>query len=208
MQAKWRIDGLALGLGMLATIGCGGPPPAVELPRVDPQGAAQRAMEKYDHNGDGALDKSELAAAPSLQSALPRIDGDGDGRIRASELSKRIADWQVEQTGMTPFEVKVIRGGKPLENAQVVFEPAEFLGEVFQRGEGVSDKDGLAIISIPPELRKPGQEAVEGITAGLYRVRVTHPSEALPAKFNTETTLGCEVAYDLLGGEPPTFELR
>ena len=42
---------------------------------------------------------------------------------------------------------------------------------------------------------------------GLYRVEITHPTVTLPAKYNTETTLGREVSGDSLVGVDVHFEL-
>jgi hypothetical protein len=38
-----------------------------------------------------------------------------------------------------------------------------------------------------------GAPQIELMQPGLYRIEVTHPSRKIPAKYNTETTLGIEI---------------
>ena len=51
----------------------------------------------------------------------------------------------------------------------------------------------MAREDMPPQL---ANLSVEGVTGGTFKVKVTHPSKKIPAKYNTETTLGEEVAFD------------
>ena len=37
---------------------------------------------------------------------------------------------------------------------------------------------------------------ISGVACGWYKIRVTGDGKKIPARFNTETTLGCEVAMD------------
>ena len=48
------------------------------------------------------------------------------------------------------------------------------------------------------------QKGMVGIHNGTYRVEITHPEVSIPAKYNTETTLGFEPAGASIRA---TFEL-
>ena len=78
--------------------------------------------------------------------------------------------------------------------ATVTFDPEEFLGASFQPCSGVTDDRGEVFIS------RPGSQ-IPGIYLGFYRVRITkekaNGDEMIPAKYNTETTLGFEANNDV-----------
>ena len=82
--------------------------------------------------------------------------------------------------------------GKPLPDATVVCEPAEFLGEGVPEGRGVTGDCGGAGLAIPGV-------SPPGLAPGLYRVKITSKSVELPEKYNKKTTLGLEVALDAAG---------
>ncbi len=71
------------------------PPEATPLPP-----AARKKLEKqrkFDTNGDGKLDDSELAAMKAAKAAkraerLKKYDADGDGKLNDTELAKLKAD--------------------------------------------------------------------------------------------------------------------
>ena len=70
-QPRVRLAGSLFGLmgvWILAS-GCGGGPPALKPPDLNPSAAADAAMELYDKNGDGILDSEELEACPALAKA-------------------------------------------------------------------------------------------------------------------------------------------
>ncbi len=46
-----------------------------------------------------------------------------------------------------------------------------------------------------------------GIRPGYYMVEITHPSKTIPTRYNTETTLGQEVASDT-GSVNLVYELK
>ena len=87
---------------------------------------------------------------------------------------------------------------QPLGGAQVTFEPESFLGDEIKPAIGTTNSVGDAAPSIRPEDRSdpklPG-----GVHLGLYKVRISkadNGKETIPSKYNTETILGQEVAYD------------
>ena len=76
-------------------------------------------------------------------------------------------------------------------------EPEPFLGEEVQTAVGKTGPDGSAEVSIPKENRS-APDAPPGVNFGLYKVRISKDDggERVPAKFNSATTLGQEVAFD------------
>jgi hypothetical protein len=88
--------------------------------------------------------------------------------------------------------------GRPLEGAEVTFEPAPFLGDNIKAAVDVTSPAGFAQPSIPADQR-PTKDTPAGFQLGLYRVRVSkkvNGQETIPAKYNTETTLGQQIATD------------
>ena len=73
---------------------------------------------------------------------------------------------------------------------------------------GTTTRFGIVFPAIPKENR-PTPDMPSGLQLGFYRVRVSKQAngkEMIPAKYNTETTLGQQVAPDdpaLMGGDIP-----
>jgi len=182
---------------LVALAGCGGPS-AVPIPQFDPAGAAAKAMELYDANGDGAIDSEELESAPALKSAMRTLDDDKDGQVSEQEIVDRVKAWDRSQIGATLFDCSVLLNGQPLEGAKVTFEPAAFLGGVVREAVATTNMLGRASPKIPKENR-PTSDYPPGMQAGAYIVRISkivNGKEKILAKYNTESVLGQEVAKD------------
>jgi hypothetical protein len=172
--------------------------PSVEFPDFDPSGSAAAAMQQYDTDGDGYVAGAELKQAPSLNATLKGLDTDNDGRVSASEIEARIQAWVDMKTGLVSFPAEFVMDGRPLVGATVTFDPEEFLGGVVSLAEGTVAITGLVKPRVPKELR-PRPDSPPGVQAGFYKVRVSRVvkgKETIPAKYNTETTLGQEVSKD------------
>jgi hypothetical protein len=193
----WLCGALLLGV---ALAGCSGRRSPVLPPALKPQEAAQAALAAYDADGDGVLSAEELRKAPGLRAA----DRNKDGRVTAEEIAERIAQWQADDIGMTTVVCTVLFDGRPLEGATVTFVPEAFQGEAVKPASGVTQASGRTGLVIDDELLPRDQKGLRGVQPGFYRVEITHPSIPIPARYNTETTLGYEVHY---GGEDPTFRL-
>lgn len=187
-----RIGWAACVVAMLLGGGCWGRGPSRVLPPpIDPSSAGSQALAKYDANGDAKIAGAELDKAPALKAALAQIDATGDGAITADEISARVKSWQDSRVGRMGTQIRVLRNGKPLADATVTLVPEEFLGSGLERAVGRTDEMGAAFVSVPTT----GPDDVTGVPPGFYRVEITKGSE-IPAKYNTATTLGQEIAQD------------
>ena len=170
----------------------------VKQPGIDASGAGSGAMETYDTNGDGKVAGDELEKAPALKVALPRLDTDKDGGVSADEVAARVNAWKAMSTGMTSVRCHITLDGRPLPRATVTLEPEAFLGDEIKSAFATSNPYGDVSPTIPPEDR-PDPTLPGGVHFGLYKVRISrivNGKETLPARYNTETTLGQEVSYD------------
>jgi len=195
---RFRSFRRCLPLGTLLLLpGCFGGSSDFGPPDIDASGAGAEAIEMYDTNGDSALSGDELEKVPSLKSAIQRIDADGDGRVTAAEIADRVEQWQEVGLGTMAVRMTVYLDGSPLADATITFEPEPFLGEDVQTAIGTTGPDGSAEMSIPKKKRS-APDAPPGVNFGLYKVRISKEDggEQVPAKFNTATTLGQEVAFD------------
>ena len=192
LSAGWVV-GVVIGLGVWAGSGAvaaesvasaisAGPresgPRRLTPPKYDPA-AGQKAVRQYGEK----LDK-----VPSLLSAGKLLDAAGDGKITADKINARIQAWRDSKLGGMPVRWKVAHNGKPLAKAAVLFEPEEFLGADVKEGKGTTDANGMCSVAVG--------ETTPWMAPGFYRVKVTKNGENIPAKYNTETTLGQEVAID------------
>lgn len=198
-------------VGALVLAGCSGGPAAISQPDFDPTQAGKLAMEEYDTDGDGYVAGEELKKAGSLNSSMATLDTDGDGRVSADEVAERVRAWQEMRTGLTGFNCGVTLNGKPLVGATVTFEPEPFLAEGMQTAVGTTNQYGSASLSIPKENR-PSPDTPPGLPLGFYKVRISMEAngvEQLASRYNSETILGQQVAFDdpgMIRGR--TFELE
>ncbi len=198
-MVKMRAVGLnliAAYLMLVAVYGCSNRPPTLKPPKFDGEDAGIAAMKQYDTDGDGVVGGDELNHAPSLNFALDRLDEDQDDCISAAEVTRLIDDkWKQDAAGVIRIKCVVELDGKPLDGATVTFDPENFLGEgIVYPASGVT-RAGLTTLSVATEnLVHPN---ARGVAPGLYLVRISKVvdgEETIPARYNTATTLGVEVA--------------
>jgi hypothetical protein len=169
--------------------GCSGPH-SVSPPALSPGEAASQALAEYDANKDGVLDEKELEKCPALKGALKKIDKNNDGRVSADEIAERLQLFQ-RQGVLTSARVEVMLDGTPLEHATVTLVPEKFMGPAFKPASAVTDPNGTAPLQV--------EGAYNGLVPmGYYRVEVSKKNaggqESIPARYNTQTILGQEVA--------------
>ncbi|MBN2293556.1 MAG: hypothetical protein JXM70_14095, partial [Pirellulales bacterium] len=124
------------------------------------------------------------------------LDKDGDKAVSAEEVTGRVLAWQESKTGLAPVSCTINFRGQPLAGAKVIFEPEKFLGENIKACEGTTDQRGMASLSIPNSER-----GLPGGAPGLYLIRITSTNVQIPPQYNTQTTLGAEVANDSITAE-------
>ena len=192
---------LFFAVAAIGVTGCSNQPARVQVAAVDPDEAGNRAVELYDRDGDGQLNSEEIAAVPTFKKNLSKYDANGDGNITADEVAERIDEWFQQKIAIRTLDVVVTFDRRPLSDATVEFIPEEFLGAACKPASGVTDKSGLAKIfmdpaDLPEDLKK---RFVNGIMTGAYKLRVTHASKKIPARYNEATMLGEDVTKDALG---------
>jgi hypothetical protein len=190
---------------LLATCsGCfsSGPPREVG-PSFDPAAIGAAAVKEYDTNGDGAISGPELDKVPGILNALEHYDTNGDKRVTADTIAARVRQWQDSLVQLTTISCNVMLDHKPLEGATVTYEPEKFMGSELSPATGKTSATGTAA---------PQMQDKHGIRLGLYKVRISKlgadGKEMLPAQYNTDTTLGDEVAPNPGEQDHTTFQLK
>lgn len=182
---------------------CSSTPPRFDTPAVDVDAAGLQAIELYDKNGDKKLDENELTACPGVKAKLKIYDANGDGAVDQAEMTTRLSGL-VNRTGGSQLKATVLFNGRPLKDAKVVIEPEPYLGGEVSAAEGITNSAGLAKIGMPPERAPEHLRRFSIVHHGTFKVRITHPSVQLPAKYNTATELGYETE---VGNPNVTFNL-
>ena len=166
---------------------------------IDSEAAGKRALEKYDTNKDGKISGPELDKAPALKSAMETMHTNRGNGITADDIAARIKAWQATKVVLIgSIACNVIRNGKPVEGVEVKFVPDDFLGENMQTATGITGQDGFARMSIPQK----SPDDVSGVAPGFYLVEITKPGEDIPAKYNSQTIFGLEIAPDVSLSKP------
>ncbi|MFM8272292.1 MAG: hypothetical protein ACKODX_08135 [Gemmata sp.] len=172
--------------------GCSSPPPPVEAPpptTYDAVAMADRAMADYDRNNSGFIEGAELDACPALKGSLIGIDTNRDGKLSKDELKARFEEYGAANAAMMAAFVTVTLDGKPLAGATVKLAPEPCMGPAAREVTATTGADGTA-----SKFTLEGKE-YQGLPLGLYKAKITGPAgAALPARYNTQTTLGGEVS--------------
>ena len=180
----------------------------VDVPRFKPKAAGVEALRLYDTDGDGFLSSQELSACPGIKRHLDLFDTDADQQVSAEEIAARVRQWLDDRGGLMPLRSVVNYKGRPLFGAQLEFEPEPFLGDGLKPAAGEVDESGTAEISLASADKPASFQDRKVVQPGLYKVRITHPKVSLPAKYNVETQLGCEVSQQTAQPYTPlTFNL-
>jgi len=184
---------------LAVVVGCSGRPAAVPLPDLDVSVASKMAIADADKDGDGELSKAELAKYPALAGALGEWDADSNRKLSAEEIQTQLQKWRDQGAAIRTVRCTVTMNGRGLEGANVEFVPEPFMGEGIKTASGVTGQNGLVLPALSKEYLPKDLPSFRGMHLGIYKVRVTHPEQSIPAEFNTDTTLGAIVGPNTLG---------
>jgi hypothetical protein len=187
--------------------GCNRGPGTISPPDVDASAAAAQAVELYDKNADGQLSKNEWSASPALVAAATSYDKSGDGTLSDDEIIAGISAWEQSGVGARTVPFVVRWNGRPLVGATVRLAPAPFLDQAVKAASGETGASGGGQLTLAAEDRPRNAPNIPLMQPGLYHVEITHPSTKIPAKYNTQTTLGIEITSGNPGPEGAVWSL-
>ena len=176
-----------------------GTAPDAALP--DATESTAKAFELLDANADGLLSAEEISGSPGLMVGATRIDANGDGDISRDEFEEYFSLFAEAGTRITAlYGTQVIYDGQPLSGVAVTLQPEPFLDGAVKPAQGVTDENGYC------EVTAEGFN-YDGVQTGFYRVLFSMQDgagqEMIPARYNTESTIGIEVsdaAVEIEGG--------
>ncbi|MBA4187098.1 MAG: hypothetical protein C0467_03685 [Planctomycetaceae bacterium] len=178
----------------LTLAGCSGGPDLspVATRSYDSESMAKAAIQQFDKNTNGTLELAELDSCPGLKATFTHIDTNNDNKLTAEELKARFEGYRT--AGAVGYTLRVTLDGIPLPDATATLTPESFMNGAISEVTGKTTADGtLSKYSVD------GRE-LPGLPSGVYRVTVTKDGLGLPAKYNTQSTLGCEVSGGGRGG--------
>jgi hypothetical protein len=188
IQALFRLSLL------IAVAGCSNRPGAIRPPDVDANDAAATIIEELDRDGDGKLAQAEWTSSPVVAAVATNYDKNADRFLESAEIVAGIAQWQTTGVGARSVPFRVIFNGAPLVGATVTLVPADFLGDAVKPATATTGPGGGGQLALAREDLPKNAPNMPLMQPGLYRVEITHPSIKVPAKYNTETTLGIEIS--------------
>jgi hypothetical protein len=185
-----RFSRLAL---LVVVAGCSRGPGALRPPRIDAIAAASEVMKSLDRDGDGKLSRAEWSGSPEIAAIAASYDKNSDGFLESAELVGGFEAWQKTGVGARSVPFRVTLNGSPLAGATVRLVPAEFLGKAVKPASAQTGQTGGGQLAMAAEDRPKNAPNMPLVQPGIYRVEITHPSAKIPAKYNTETSLGIEI---------------
>jgi hypothetical protein len=200
VRSRTALIAAVCGLGIS---GCSSRPARLTPPAISPATMAAALIQPGDSDGDGMLAGDELTAVPVLASLLGQFDADGDGRLAKAELETWLETIRDSRVAVTSFTAIVRQGGTPLSGAQFTIDPLPPFAATIKAAEGLTDDRGRTSPAIPGA-------AYPGVNCGIYTVRIEGSAangRPLPAKYNTESTLGIAVGAGLPPDGAAVFEL-
>jgi hypothetical protein len=157
---------------------------------MDPESAGEQALALYDADKDGSIAGEELDNCPGLKQGLRQLDGNRDQALSGEEIAARLRQYQEDRLGVVGFIGHVTLDGRPLVGAEVTLVPEEFLGSDHKPAKATTDPGGDF------RLKTAGINSI-GAQPGIYRIQISKKDasgkESIPARYNSETTLGVEL---------------
>lgn len=175
---------------------CSSAPTRLAAPSFNSGAAGVAAVAAYDKNSNGKIELVEMSPALKVcvkdKSSGNPHDVDGDGALNAAEITARIDSYLQDRIGLTIAPCVITLDKNPLSGATVTFVPEPFLADTIQPASGTTDSAGMVV---------PKVEGKTGLLPGLYKIEISKKDasgkETLPAKYNTQTELGREIAQGI-----------
>jgi hypothetical protein len=175
-------------------MGCNGAE-RVYPPSFDADQAAAAALAQFDADRNSVISREEAAAAcQGIHHDWSEYDANTDGEISRDELAQRFQKWLDQDTGLMNVRCEVQLNGQPLVGAEIRLTPYPFLGDNFYPAAGATDRYGFAFLRVLPEEAPESLHGAYGVQVGLYRIAITHPTIALPAKYSTQSELSVDLS--------------
>jgi hypothetical protein len=140
-----------------------------------------------------------------MKKHLDKYDKDSNQKVTRNEIAERIQVWTSSQLALLGATFSIRLDGRPLDGATVTLIPESYLGPDVKSASGVTNSVGLTRASHAEEdLPKTASgRPLYGVKAGTYKIQITHPSRKIPAKYNTATEIGEEIAPDINPTQAP-----
>lgn len=176
--------------------GCDGRPARVYQADVDTAAVAASIRQDHDRDESGGISKDEIRPLAAIAGSFEQYDRDNDGQLTEDEIAERLAAEVFDpRKALLQASCIVKKDGRPIAGAQVRLVPLSYFADHIPPAQGVSDSRGVAVLALDEKDLPAGAPHVKGlIRPGLYRVEVTHPSIAIPTKFNSASALSVEVS--------------
>ena len=189
-------------LALLGCSGCSNGPKRITAPKLDAEEITNRALTEFDKNQDSVIDAEELKDSPSLSYSMVAIDRNENGELERDELMARFETYVKRKIGLRQQQILVKKKGRPLANVNVELVPAPLMEGLIVTAKGQTGPSGYAML-------KSENAPAPAAQVGFYRAKVTSDKQKIDAKFNTETTLGVEIAPNTDGlGTEMVIELK
>lgn len=186
----------------LTTTGCGSGSSSIARPAVDPEAAAQAAIQLYDKDGDGSLNEEELSACPGMYQHRRAYDQNNDG-VSAEEIADRLRQiYGGTVPSLVNVRCTVLDRGRPVQWSSVHFIPEPFLSDFILPAEGETDHRGRTTVAIPDDKLPESDRGLNAMQTGIYRIEIESESGQ-----STDHLYGWEVSPLTRGGYEPLIEL-
>jgi hypothetical protein len=195
---------------LLLLSGCTQSASRIHPVEIDISSAARGAIEMYDKDGDGELAAAELDSVPGLKKHIDKYDTDGNQQVSRDEIAQRLTNWSNNKLAIMGDSYVFTLDGRPLAGATVTFVPEPYLEPHVKPASSITTPVGLARPSHAEEFlpKSANGRPLYGVTSGTFKIQVNHTSIKIPPKYNSETILGDEIAYDTNpSGGPIRIEL-
>lgn len=144
--------------------------------------SAAAILAELDTDGNGTIDRAELAASPAWRSSAERLDANGDGLVDLAEVEARVSLYRDARDIGIPVRLVFQYDGRPLAATVVRLVPDPAIAALIPAVEARTGADGAATFN---------SASGGGVLSGAYRIGGEWPMAGLEPKPG-----GLEVAAD------------